>query len=86
MWWPEPTDLTIVRGCRGASYLDIGNAGRAAQRQALPTARSAIDAAARIVGLISDDQARLSLDPDDLLRLRHLGCRHHRRPDGAFRW
>ncbi len=63
----EPTDLTIVRGCRGASYIDIEVTGRAAHSGRPADGRSAIDAAARIVGLLSDDQARLSRDRDDLL-------------------
>ena len=63
----EPTDLTIVRGCRGASYLDIEVTGRAAHSGRPADGRSAIDAAARIVGLISDDQARLAATGDDLL-------------------
>ncbi|HMS74252.1 M20 family metallopeptidase [Gordonia sp. (in: high G+C Gram-positive bacteria)] len=63
----EPTDLTIVRGCRGASYIDIEVTGRAAHSGRPADGRSAINAAARIIGLLSDDQDRLAADPDDLL-------------------
>lgn len=63
----EPTDLTVVRGCRGASYLEIGITGRAAHSGRPSDGRSAIEAAASVIDLIRTDQERLRLSADDLL-------------------
>lgn len=63
----EPTDMEIVRGCRGASYLQIDVTGRAAHSGRPSDGRSAIDAAARIVELIGADHARLATAADPLL-------------------
>lgn len=63
----EPTDLEIVRGCRGASYIEIEIRGRAAHSGRPADGRSAITAGAAIVGLIGDDQSRLAQTVDDLL-------------------
>lgn len=65
----EPTDLQVVRGCRGASYFEIDVAGRAAHSGRPSDGRSAINAAAQIVGLIGRDHDRLAQQLDDL-----LGC------------
>lgn len=63
----EPTDMDIVRGCRGASYMQIDVTGRAAHSGRPADGRSAIDAAGRIVGLIRGDHARLADAADPLL-------------------
>ncbi|MGV9858801.1 M20 family metallopeptidase [Gordonia sp. NPDC003425] len=63
----EPTNLQVVRGCRGASYLEIDITGRAAHSGRPSDGRSAIMAAAAIIELIRADQARLDLAPDPLL-------------------
>lgn len=63
----EPTDLTIVRGCRGASYLEIDITGRAAHSGRPGDGRSAIEAAASIVDLIRLDHRQLGMTADDLL-------------------
>ncbi|MFT4087168.1 MAG: M20/M25/M40 family metallo-hydrolase [Gordonia sp. (in: high G+C Gram-positive bacteria)] len=63
----EPTSLQVVRGCRGASYLDIEITGRAAHSGRPSDGVSAIDAAAAVIALISEDQAALAANPDPLL-------------------
>ncbi|MFW0797275.1 M20 family metallopeptidase [Gordonia sp. CPCC 205515] len=63
----EPTDLTIVRGCRGASYLEINITGRAAHSGRPADGRSAIEAAASIIDLIRFDHQQLGMTADDLL-------------------
>ena len=63
----EPTDMDIVRGCRGVSYLRIEVTGRAAHSGRPSDGRSAIDAAARVVEVIRADHARLADAPDPLL-------------------
>ncbi|ALG86057.1 M20 family metallopeptidase [Gordonia phthalatica] len=63
----EPTRLDVVRGCRGASYFDIEVTGRAAHSGRPSDGASAIDAAAKVIGLIGDDQRRMAADPDPLL-------------------
>ncbi|AZG47795.1 M20 family metallopeptidase [Gordonia insulae] len=63
----EPTDLQIVRGCRGASYLEIDITGRAAHSGRPADGRSAIDAAASIIDLIRFDHQQLAMTADDLL-------------------
>ncbi|MBD0863483.1 M20 family metallopeptidase [Gordonia sp. zg691] len=65
----EPTDLQVVRGCRGASYIEIDVTGRAAHSGRPADGRSAIDAAAAIVELIRADGEHLAGSLDDL-----LGC------------
>lgn len=63
----EPTGLQVVRGCRGASYLDISVTGRAAHSGRPTDGRSAIEAAAGVIGLIREDQAAMAANPDPLL-------------------
>ncbi|MGW9263680.1 M20 family metallopeptidase [Gordonia terrae] len=63
----EPTDMQVVRGCRGASYIEIEVTGRAAHSGRPADGRSAIDAAAAIVEIIRADAARLARTSDDLL-------------------
>ncbi|WP_132992898.1 M20 family metallopeptidase [Gordonia zhaorongruii] len=63
----EPTRMTVVRGCRGASYFDIGVTGRAAHSGRPSDGVSAIDGAARVIDVIREDQAALAADPDPLL-------------------
>ncbi|MGV9713186.1 M20 family metallopeptidase [Gordonia sp. NPDC003424] len=63
----EPTDLTIVRGCRGASYLRVDITGRAAHSGRPADGRSAIEAAASIVDLIRFDHRQLGMTADGLL-------------------
>lgn len=63
----EPTGLAVVRGCRGASYLDIAITGRAAHSGRPSDGVSAIAAAAAVIGLLDDDQAALAAAPDPLL-------------------
>lgn len=65
----EPTDMQVVRGCRGASYLDVDVFGRAAHSGRPSDGRSAINAAASIVDLIRFDHEQLAMTLDDL-----LGC------------
>ncbi|MFT4043541.1 MAG: M20 family metallopeptidase [Gordonia sp. (in: high G+C Gram-positive bacteria)] len=63
----EPTNLEIVRGCRGASYFEIDIAGRAAHSGRPADGRSAINAAASIIDIIRTDHNRLQSTLDDLL-------------------
>ncbi|WP_055474440.1 M20 family metallopeptidase [Gordonia sp. HS-NH1] len=63
----EPTDMQVVRGCRGASYIEIEVTGRAAHSGRPSDGRSAIDAAAAIVEIIRADGERLAESADDLL-------------------
>lgn len=63
----EPTGLQVVRGCRGASYLDIEITGRAAHSGRPTDGRSAIEAAAAVIALIGEDQAAMAANPDPLL-------------------
>ncbi|ETA07601.1 MULTISPECIES: M20 family metallopeptidase [Gordonia] len=65
----EPTDMQIVRGCRGASYIEIEVTGRAAHSGRPADGRSAINAAAAIVDFIRADHEHLHETLDDL-----LGC------------
>ncbi|MCR8895912.1 MULTISPECIES: M20 family metallopeptidase [Gordonia] len=65
----EPTDMQIVRGCRGASYIEIEVTGRAAHSGRPADGRNAIDAAAAIVEIIRTDHDHLAETLDDL-----LGC------------
>ena len=57
----EPTNMQVVRGCRGASYIEIDVTGRAAHSGRPADGRSAINAAAAIVEIIRADQERLAL-------------------------
>nr|WP_040509655.1 M20 family metallopeptidase [Gordonia soli] len=63
----EPTDMQVVRGCRGASYLEIDITGRAAHSGRPKDGRSAIEAAASVIELIRADQRALDEHLDDLL-------------------
>ncbi|GAA1482676.1 M20 family metallopeptidase [Gordonia sinesedis] len=63
----EPTHLQVVRGCRGASYIEVDIAGRAAHSGRPADGRSAINAAASVISLIRDDHDRLGLTQDALL-------------------
>lgn len=63
----EPTSLQVVRACRGASYLNVDITGRAAHSGRPSDGRSAIEAAAAVIGLIGDDQAAMAADPHPLL-------------------
>ena len=63
----EPTDMQVVRGCRGASYIEIEVTGRAAHSGRPTDGRSAIDAAAAVVDIIRADGERLAETADDLL-------------------
>ncbi len=63
----EPTGLQVVRGCRGASYLDVRVTGRAAHSGRPTDGRSAITAAAAVIDLIGRDQEAMAADPDPLL-------------------
>lgn len=63
----EPTELQVVRGCRGASYIDISITGRAAHSGRPSDGVSAIAAAAEVMRVIDDDQAALAAHADPLL-------------------
>lgn len=63
----EPTRLDVVRGCRGASYFQIVVTGRAAHSGRPSDGASAIEAAAKIIGVIGDDQREMAANPDPLL-------------------
>lgn len=64
----EPTDLTVVRGCRGASYIEVDITGRAAHSGRPDDGRSAIYAAAAIVELIRADHVAMTSAASGLLR------------------
>ncbi|MEP9394807.1 M20 family metallopeptidase [Gordonia sp. VNK1] len=55
----EPTGLTVVRGCRGASYIEVDITGRAAHSGRPDDGASAIYAAAAIVDLIRADHVAM---------------------------
>lgn len=59
----EPTTMRIVHGCRGAGYLHINVTGRAAHSGRTADGRSAIDAAAAIVGVINSDDLSARAHP-----------------------
>ncbi|MXP19818.1 ArgE/DapE family deacylase [Gordonia sp. HNM0687] len=63
----EPTELEVVRGCRGASYIEIDITGHAAHSGRPADGRSAINAAASIIDLIRFDHEQLAMTADDLL-------------------
>ena len=63
----EPTNLQVVRGCRGASQWEVTITGRAAHSGRPSDGVNAIAAAAGLVELIDRDQAVLAADPDPLL-------------------
>lgn len=63
----EPTGLHVVRGCRGASYLEVDITGRAAHSGRPSDGRNAIVAAAAVIELIRADQDELHRSPDPLL-------------------
>ncbi|MBG0738226.1 M20 family metallopeptidase [Paeniglutamicibacter antarcticus] len=63
----EPTDLTVVIGCRGDSYLELTVTGRSAHSGRPADGRNAIDAAAGILLLIRADQEQLQRTQDPLL-------------------
>lgn len=56
----EPTDLTVVRGCRGASYIEVQITGRAAHSGRPDDGASAIYAAAAIVEIIRADHVAMT--------------------------
>ncbi|MFW0788459.1 M20 family metallopeptidase [Gordonia sp. CPCC 205333] len=61
----EPTKLRIVHGCRGAAYVHIDITGRAAHSGRPSDGRSAINAAAAIIDVITMDD--LAAHPDPIL-------------------
>lgn len=63
----EPTDLGVVVGCRGDSFIEITVHGVPAHSGRPQDGRNAIDAAAAVLGLLRRDEARLAGDPDPLL-------------------
>ncbi|WP_188587004.1 M20 family metallopeptidase [Gordonia jinhuaensis] len=63
----EPTDLSTVIACRGASYIEITVTGRAAHSGRPSDGRSAINAAARIIDLIVADHDAMQQTLDPLL-------------------
>ncbi len=63
----EPTDLTVVRGCRGASYIEVDITGRAAHSGRPDDGRSAINAAAAIVGIVAADHDAMTAAASGLL-------------------
>lgn len=63
----EPTDLQVVRGCRGASYLEVKITGLAAHSGRPSDGRSAINAAARIIEIIRADHERMAAAAGGLL-------------------
>lgn len=63
----EPTDLAVVRGCRGASYLEIDIVGRAAHSGRPDDGRSAIYAAASIIDIIRADHQTMTAGASGLL-------------------
>lgn len=63
----EPTSLTVVRACRGASYFEIDVAGQAAHSGRPSDGRNAVLAAARIIELLETDGQRLRAELDPLL-------------------
>lgn len=63
----EPTDLLVVRGCRGASYLEIDIRGKAAHSGRPDDGRSAIYAAASIIDIIRADHESMTSRAGGLL-------------------
>ena len=63
----EPTDLVVVRGCRGASYLEIDIRGKAAHSGRPDDGRSAIYAAASIIDIIRADHEAMTAGAAGLL-------------------
>ncbi|WP_392508240.1 M20 family metallopeptidase [Naumannella halotolerans] len=63
----EPTDLQTVIACRGDSYLEVTVTGVPAHSGRPADGRNAIDAAARVLMLLADDQHRLDDHADPLL-------------------
>lgn len=63
----EPTGAVVIVGCRGATNLDVTVTGRSAHAGRPEDGRSAVAAAARIVGDIMDQHSELAADPHPLL-------------------
>lgn len=63
----EPTDLGLVVGCRGDSYLEIEVTGVPAHSGRPADGRNAIDAASRLLALVRQDHDRLAAHADPLL-------------------
>ncbi|MFT3716156.1 MAG: M20 family metallopeptidase [Gordonia sp. (in: high G+C Gram-positive bacteria)] len=63
----EPTNLQVVRGCRGASQWDITITGRAAHSGRPADGVNAIGVAAELIALLEKDQTRLATIGDPLL-------------------
>lgn len=63
----EPTDLEVVRGCRGDAYLELHVSGIPAHSGRPSDGRNAIDAMSEVLALIRADHARLTADLDDVL-------------------
>ncbi|WP_040157034.1 M20 family metallopeptidase [Mobilicoccus massiliensis] len=63
----EPTDLGLVVGCRGDSYLEMEVTGVPAHSGRPGDGRNAIDAASRILELVRADHERLAGEGDALL-------------------
>lgn len=63
----EPTSLTVVRACRGASYVEVDVSGQAAHSGRPSDGRNAILTAAQIIELLNRDDERMAAQPDPLL-------------------
>ncbi len=63
----EPTDLDIITACRGDAYLEVRLTGISAHSGRPADGRSAIIAAAKLITLLTDNQAELDADGHPLL-------------------
>ncbi len=63
----EPTDLEVVRGCRGDAYFELHVSGVPAHSGRPADGRNAIDAMSKVITLIGEDHQRLTGAPTELL-------------------
>lgn len=63
----EPTDLEVVRACRGDAYFELHVSGVPAHSGRPSDGRNAIDAMSKVIALIREDHERLTADVDDVL-------------------
>ena len=63
----EPTDLEVVRGCRGDAYFELHVSGVPAHSGRPSDGRNAVDAMSKVITLIGDDHQRLTAAPTELL-------------------